>query len=39
MDALRAEGVDAERRGHRGVDPAGDSDDDVLEPALLDVVA
>ena len=38
MDAVRAKGVHAERCGDRGVDPAGDGDDHVLESALLDVV-
>ncbi len=39
MDAACAEGVDTESCGDGGIDPAGDSDDDVLEPALFDVVA
>src|SRR5204863_8094795 len=39
VDALRAERLDGQRGRERGVDPAGDADDHVAEPVLVDVVA
>ena len=38
MDALRAERLDRERGGQRGVDPARDADQDLAEAVLVDVV-
>ncbi len=39
MDAIGAERLDAQRGSHGRVDPPGDTDHDVGEPVLLDVVA
>ena len=38
-DGLRAQGVGGQARHQRGVDPAGDAEDDVLEAVLEHVVA